>query len=140
MAHYSFDIAYLTNSGVNDYNVFNITNKYPSCQWYASDCGPFGKHYTNKVPKRCNGFDITNVDELKQIINEVKNTDGLFIDFIKIVTTIENPGDDDDDFNYINIYVSNSHYEEMIKEYQNEYNDTIKNLDGINLEIYNLAK
>lgn len=127
MPQYSFDISYFTdNPNVNDSDVFEITNKYENCKWYASDTGPFN---SNKKVTRNNGFMISNIDDLKNIIEEVNESNGLFIDFINV--------DNNENEDSVRIYASLNSLNAM--ENKSEYFDTISNLTEENLEIFRLA-
>ena len=130
MTYYSFDLSYYPNKDTTDTDIGKITNKYPSCEWYASDMGPFGKNSSAPL-QRNNGFNIKDYNEFKNLINEVNKTPGIFFDF---VTKYINKNDDDP----IDIYCSPGRYQEIMKKYREEYDNTIKNLEGTDLEIYNL--
>ena len=127
---YSFDLSYFINTEIQDSDIYNIVNKYPSCEWYASDIGPFGGK-TRK--QRNNGYQISNINEFKNLIKEVNESTGIFFDFV-----VKYHNKDDD--NCYDIYRSPSFYDRMSDRFKKEYNDSIENLEDDDLEIYTLIK
>jgi hypothetical protein len=83
---FTFDISYYINSNDKtshlDDLVFDITNDYRSCKWYASDSGPLSTTDQNTKSSRNHGFKINDAGDLQTIIRRIGETQGLFIDFI----------------------------------------------------------
>ena len=72
---YSFDISYPVIKGPDQIEL-NITDKYPNCKWYASDC----EYNLQKVIYRNNGYHIDNLKDIVKIDKELSA--GIFISFI----------------------------------------------------------
>jgi hypothetical protein len=90
---FTFDISYKITNNVDsnlDDTVFEITNDYKSCKWYASDSGPFSNTSNDVSPSspsqatitRNHGFNVEDAGDLQEIIRKVGESPNLFIDFI----------------------------------------------------------
>ena len=98
--YYTIDIAYIHNPkpkksneniAVTDDTIFTLTNHYPNCNWFFSNwnsivnlsggptVGPKGK---NAPIQRNIGFKITVFSQFEQLIHDIANTPGLFINMV----------------------------------------------------------
>lgn len=134
MVYYSFDLSYHPAEGVTDTDIHGITDKYTSCEWYGSDMEPFYGN-KNKITRKCtksNCYNIYDITQLKNLIREVSETEGIFFNY---VCKYEN-----DDCEPVDIYYHPSKYTQIAEPYRSEYDARIKNLTDDDFEIHQLAK
>lgn len=77
---FAFDISYKLTGNINDdeeleMRIFHITKSYISCTWYAADCDGISKNLGFQIP-------MSETESLEEIINKVKSTPNIYIDFI----------------------------------------------------------
>lgn len=100
-----------------------ITDKYPSCQWYASDISSANRQVIS------HGHIVTSSEELLKIIAEVNAHPDLWVDFATTGT-----GD-----NHYHIYVSPGTLQRWRPQFNEEYNARKAKYDGVVKKIYDLC-
>lgn len=130
---YSIDISYISGRPeVNDSTIYNITDKYPNCNWYSSDYVSFKKQEVRTlvftlIDSEIISPETTSVtNNLCEIIGQVKETDGLL--FISLVH-----------FNCGKIYQNKHHLETASSDLIAEYRSQVDTLTGINRQIHDLC-
>jgi hypothetical protein len=134
---FSFDISYLYEEKDLenlDQIIFDITNEYTSCKWYASDCGPS----LELKLSRNHGFNIDNVDDLQEIIRRIGETDKLFIDFV-YYSASPAAGDLKDSEIFMEIYRSKNFLSHATGDFVAMYTVQINNLSGVYQQLHQLC-
>lgn len=129
---FSIDISYpipKENTHDLDTEVKGILSKYPNCKLYASDVGPYGKKYSQRYMNH--GCFVTDENELKSLIAEIKSHEILFVSFVNYYR-------EDDDNDPARIYTSPTEYRYFSPKTRRRYDDSVQELDGIEKEIYDI--
>jgi hypothetical protein len=136
---YIIDISYISGRPeVNDSTIYNITDKYPKCNWYSSDYTTTSADSQTKQDIRTLVFTLQDgsgiispenrsvTSDLCEIIGQVKETEGLL--FISLVY-----------FDGKKIYQAKKHLETASGDLIAEYKLQVDSLNGINRQIHDLC-